>query len=80
MNYPNPFTTRTTIEFYLPESLNVDISLFSAEGKFIVEICNGIYPEGENTIEFTKENLAKGIYNYVMETKKGIVTRRLYVD
>jgi|GEM_PF-1691388 len=71
-NFPNPFNSRTTIEFALPEQSTVTVIVFNSMGQQIRTLISGaamdagyhqIYWNGENNYG---ERSATGIYFYQM--------------
>lgn len=59
-NYPNPFSGSTTIEYYLPEAVNVTLSVFDITGKPVQTIVNQKQAEGAHKV--TVSGLQRGIY------------------
>ena len=47
-NYPNPYSSVSNIDFYLPESGIVEIQIFTPEGRVVFETKNR-YDKGKNT-------------------------------
>lgn len=70
-NYPNPFNPSTKISFSLDKGMNVRLSMYSMDGKFISDLINGYKPAGEYSVNMNGENLSTGIYSYVLETGEG---------
>jgi len=71
-NMPNPFTTTTRIEYFIPaNSRNARMSFRDMTGKEIKRI--DIIEEGIGAIELTTKDLATGIYSYVLYLDGGIV-------
>ncbi|MBW6515001.1 MAG: T9SS type A sorting domain-containing protein [Candidatus Cloacimonetes bacterium] len=73
-NYPNPFNYRTTIRFSLPESANVNLSIYSIKGNRIVTLLDDSLQNGDHSIVWDgadkKGNLLpSGIYFPVLETE-----------
>ncbi|MEA3445346.1 MAG: CARDB domain-containing protein [Bacteroidota bacterium] len=79
-NYPNPFNTNTTIEFYISEDTELSILLYSSLGKYIREICCGNYSQGLHLVNFNRDELAKGVYYYILETQNNRITKKLCVE
>jgi uncharacterized protein (DUF362 family) len=65
-NFPNPFNNSTTIKFYLPEQQYTTIKLYSVSGREIDTLVEGIVPAGQHVMQWTANNLASGVYFYVM--------------
>jgi ribosomal protein S6E (S10) len=76
-NYPNPFTTSTTIAFELQQSGPVSITVFDVTGKRIEQIINAEYSAGKYTVQFDRKGLSKGIYYYLLVTKRSSETRKM---
>lgn len=78
-NYPNPFNPTTEITFTLDKAIDVKLSVYSIDGKFIKELVNGFRQAGDYRVSFNGENLSSGVYNYIMETGTGQRESRLMV-
>jgi hypothetical protein len=63
-NYPNPFNPSTTISFTLPQSGNVNLTIFDAAGREIEEIANKEFSAGTHSINYNAGNLSSGVYLY----------------
>jgi len=50
--YPNPFTSETTIEYNLPESGDVDVSIFDLTGRKIETLFAGRQTQGKHQIRW----------------------------
>jgi len=62
INYPNPFSNYTNVEFVLPEAGNVKLSLYDAQGKSFRNISNDYFLQGKQTIRFDSKGIASGNY------------------
>jgi hypothetical protein len=64
--YPNPFNDMITINYELPESMQVSLKLYSVIGQEVAQIIfpESFQPEGSNSIQFNAEglSLAQGLY------------------
>ncbi len=69
-NYPNPFTTGTTIQFYLPRAIKAKILFFDVSGRKIDGIEERFYPAGYNTVNYQAdaELFVSGVYFCVLDT------------
>lgn len=63
-NYPNPFNPTTTIQFNLPKSGHVKISVFNGSGRLIETLLDSRLERGLYTIPFDAANYASGVYYY----------------
>lgn len=60
--YPNPVVSTATINFNLPESGNVNVTLIDAVGNTVSNIFSGSKDAGINTVEFNANGFASGNY------------------
>ena len=67
-NYPNPFNPVTNISFGLPEASEINLSLYSLDGRLVATIAAGQYGAGLHTISFDATNLASGTYIYRLDS------------
>ena len=75
-NYPNPFSSQTTIPFTLPADANIRFFVMDATGHMVFSR-NGFYHAGENTITLDMESFSAGIYYYGIETPDGRLMRKM---
>ena len=81
-NFPNPFTSATTISFSLREAGNIRLGIFDLNGKLIHELVSGGYPAGEHSViwdgtDNTGNKAAAGIYLYRLTTEKETLVKRM---
>ena len=63
-NFPNPFSSETTLRFYLPGETVANIYFFDAAGRRVDSIEGAIYPRGYNTLDFRARSgtFSPGVY------------------
>jgi hypothetical protein len=61
-NYPNPFATTTTLNYFLPESGAVTVGLYDQNGRLIKEYKLGELAEGYHTYTLEGSGLTPGNY------------------
>ncbi len=66
-NYPNPFNPSTVINYSLPHSGNVKLTVYDILGSKVATIVNEYKPSGSYSVRFNGSNLASGIYLYRLE-------------
>ena len=66
-NYPNPFNPTTTIEFYAPKAVNVNIAVYNVLGQKVEVLLDKKVTAGSHTVSFNAKNLASGVYLYKLE-------------
>ncbi len=60
--YPNPFNPSTSFTVALPESAELQVSVFNVQGRLVANIYNGEISAGEHSFTFDGHGLASGIY------------------
>ncbi len=77
--YPNPFSSKTTIEFMSPEySGMTSVEVYSMSGSKIASLYNGTIEAGSNySVEFNAEDIPDGIYIYRIANSSKVINGRL---
>jgi len=65
LNYPNPFTSATTLLFNLPEARQALIIVYDQFGRQLKNYSN-FYPAGKNSIEIRGDGMLPGVYKCVI--------------
>ena len=68
-NYPNPFNPSTTIQFSIPKSSNVKITVFNILGEEISTLVNSFMNAGNYKVTFNASNLPSGMYLYRIQSE-----------
>lgn len=68
-NYPNPFNSSTQIEYYLPETSFVRLSIYNYLGQNVEEYIHAEQTAGRYSREIQMSNFNTGIYFYSLEAK-----------
>ena len=63
-NYPNPFNSKTTISYNLPEAGNVTLVVYNKLGAEVRNVVAQYQTEGTHLIELNRADLAPGVYYY----------------
>lgn len=80
VNYPNPFSTKTLIEFDLDEKSNVSLTLNNLNGQIIQNIMYKKLPIGHHSIELkTNKKLSDGIYFIKLRTDSGSTVKKVII-
>jgi subtilisin-like proprotein convertase family protein len=67
-NFPNPFSEVTTIYFELPQSGDVQLTVFDQSGRVVMQRPIGNAAKGSNTYQLNIGGLASGIYHYELRS------------
>lgn len=76
-NYPNPFTSLTTIRYTLPQNGSVKLLIYDSYGKIIKIAINKFQTAGNYELEFDGSGLPNGIYFYNLQTSSTSVCKKL---
>jgi len=77
-NYPNPFSTQTTIEFDLPKDIPVTLFVSDMTGKQIAVILdNEQQYAGKNQVTFDGSNYPSGMYYYTIQAGEYAATKKM---
>jgi hypothetical protein len=80
-NYPNPFTRNTSIEYTLPYSEEITLTVYSLAGQKVVTLTEGTQSAGSHQVTFDASQLFDGAYFYSLRTSDGTVkTMRMIVN
>jgi hypothetical protein len=75
-NYPNPFNPSTAINFSLAERADVTLRIHNLRGQMVRELVKGTREAGTYSVHWDGrdsigQQVASGVYLYVLETDKG---------
>lgn len=76
-NYPNPFSTNTSIQFNLPDAGQVSITVWNLLGEKVAEVANSAYEAGSYNLPFDGTQLVPGMYHYKMEVNGETTSRTM---
>ncbi|MCX6640011.1 MAG: S8 family serine peptidase [bacterium] len=76
-NYPNPFNPLTEINFGLPKSGHVRLSIYDLAGKLVTTLIDGSRSAGYQRVSFDASKLSSGIYLYRLEANNFSETRKM---
>ena len=81
-NYPNPFNSNTTIEYFLPFSTNVEITIYNISGENILILINEEQSKGYKTVSWNGKNkngreVSSGLYVYKLKALDNIYAKKM---
>lgn len=78
-NSPNPFSSNTWIEFFLPEESKVLLEVYNSSGYKVETIINQSLPEGNYKILWETGNQPSGIYFMKLITPTSVDSKRMII-
>lgn len=77
-NFPNPFTTNTTIPFELVEKTDVKLTIWNMIGQKVATLVDGIREAGEHDdVRWNAYNMPSGMYIARLEAGNEVFTRKM---
>ena len=76
-NFPNPFNPSTRIQYSLPYSSTVKISIFNILGEKVTDLINGEMSAGYHDVDFNASRLASGVYIYRIKAGDFVETKKM---
>jgi|GEM_PF-3643440 len=83
-NYPNPFNPSTEIQFTLPHTAHVNLSIYDLHGRLIDTLVDAVMPSGSHNVSWNAANkkgitVPSGVYLYTLQSGDFSVGRRMVV-
>jgi hypothetical protein len=78
-SYPNPFQYATTVQFEIPVSEHVQISLLDLFGKKRRILLDQKMPKGQHTFQLKREGLVSGTYLCQLKIGNVLLTKKLMI-
>ena len=76
-NFPNPFNPSTTIEYALPRSAPVELSVFNMLGQRVALLVQEEQPAGRHRAVFDGTGFASGLYFYHMKAGNFVSVKKM---
>jgi len=76
-NYPNPFNPATTINYQLPITNYVELSVYNLLGQKVVTLVSENQPPGQYKVEWRAGNMASGIYYYKLSAGEYVEMKKM---
>jgi photosystem II stability/assembly factor-like uncharacterized protein len=76
-NYPNPFNPSTTIDYSIPKSSFVNLSVYDILGRRVSTLVNEEKTVGSYKVNFNEINLPSGIYFYKIMAGSFVQTKKM---
>ena len=76
-NFPNPFNPSTSINYEIPESGNVKVTILDALGREVETIVNEYHSSGLYSIDWNASQFSSGVYFCKLKTKNFTDVKRM---
>lgn len=81
-NYPNPFNPATTINYQLPQSVQVELTIYNLLGQKVITLVSAFQTAGEKSVVWDGTNTAgqqvgSGIYFCHLQAGDYITSRKM---
>ncbi len=81
-NYPNPFNPETLIEFALPKSSEVTLTIYNVAGQRVATVFSGALPAGRHQVSWNAAGLngadvSSGVYFYRLDADNFTATKKM---
>ena len=81
-NYPNPFSTNTTIDFSLVGTKRISLVIYDFSGNFIKTLASRVFSQGDYSMTWdgTNENgnqMVSGIYFYMLKADNKLISKKM---
>lgn len=76
-SYPNPFNFSTKIHFDVHQSGRYQIAVMDITGACVAVLADRHFQPGEYRLDFSRENLASGVYFTRLESENNVLIRKM---
>ncbi len=76
-NYPNPFNPVTTIQFNVPESAEITLTIYNVLGQEVATLANSLFNPGVYSIPWNSGSASSGIYFYSLKSGDFFETKKM---
>ena len=76
-NYPNPFNPSTNIDFYLPEMVQVSLTVYNHIGQKITNLIDRKFLKGNQSVMLNLNGFSSGLYLYKLATPEHSITKTM---
>ena len=78
-NFPNPFSSKTKVQYYLPSINNVNLTIYDSYGRKVKELVNQKQKKGSHSVTVSVSDFQAGIYFARLQVTNTIETTKLVV-
>jgi hypothetical protein len=78
-NFPNPFNPSTKIDFDVPQSGLVKLTVYNVIGQEVAELINTTVSAGQHEVTFNASSLPSGAYFYKLQQGNSVMVKKMLV-
>ena len=78
-NYPNPFNPTTTIQYEIPQTAHVILTIYNLNGQVVEQLVNRKQEAGEYTVNWSVDDMPSGIYFYRLQIGNQCLAKKMMV-
>ena len=79
-NYPNPFSSFTSLNYTIPRTEQVTLKVYDLLGRERLTVTEGLYSAGRHEVTFDTGNLPSGLYFYRIQAGTFTKTKTLIIE
>lgn len=75
--FPNPSSSRTTVEYYLHQAGHVEIDVKDLTGRAVATLVNANTDQGKHSLDFDLSDFQSGTYIFTLKTNDVSITKKV---
>ncbi|MDP5171032.1 MAG: T9SS type A sorting domain-containing protein [Bacteroidia bacterium] len=79
-NFPNPFSTTTTIRYQLEQASPVSVKVMDLQGRTISEVTSEVQPAGSHAVTFNGADQPTGVYFFQIQAGDQMARGRMIIS
>ena len=77
--YPNPFDAVTSIEYSIPVTTKIELSIHNSLGQVVTVLVNKTVTAGRHTIDFDASLLTSGVYTCKLKSDSETISKQILI-
>jgi hypothetical protein len=78
--YPNPSSSKTTVEYYLHKGGHVEIDVMDLTGRSVATLVDENTNEGKHSLDFNLSQFQSGTYIFTLKTNSVSITKKVILQ
>ena len=76
-NFPNPFNPTTKIQYSIPKSSHIVLTIYDGRGQIVEQLFSGYQSRGTYNATFDASEYASGVYLYRLQADGYSITKKM---